>query len=159
MFATICSRMLSCYPCGKPHKVTFFTFSQCCGFRVLSVALCAYPMLHKSCHKWLCVTGAILLPVPLKSMFIFCGKRSASEWSVCVLHGRRSTLNVSCWSFCTALVVMRRGFKTTNRCLLFCRCWEGFERSLCVPADVLVPIGFARVSNKPVIPRMSDKSS
>ena len=53
----------------------------------------------KRCRKWFCVTGAKLLQVYQKMIWIFRGQRSTSNVSIFILRGRRSTLGVLCCVF------------------------------------------------------------
>lgn len=47
-----------------------------------------------------CAAGATDLEGLADPCCSFRGRGSTSEWSTCVLHGRRSASDVSCWSVC-----------------------------------------------------------
>ena len=75
------------------------------SFRVAGVALCDIPTCFKTCQKWFCVAGAIVLLRFQQVRCIFRSRRSTLETSNVILRGRRSTLDVSCCVFSANRIV------------------------------------------------------
>ena len=74
------------------------------SFRVASVALRDIQTCFVTCGKSFCVASAILLRRFQKMRCIFPGRGNTLEIIV-LLRGRRSTLDVSCGSFCANGIV------------------------------------------------------
>ena len=91
---------------SSAKKVTFGAFQRCiASFRVAGVALRDIPTCFKTRRKSFCAAGAILLRCFQKIGCIFRGRRSALKTSDVILHGRCSTLNVSCCVFSANRIV------------------------------------------------------
>ena len=72
------------------------------SFCAAGMALCDIPTCSMTCQKSLCVAGAILLPrfqKMMKMRYMLRGRRNILETSHAILHGRGSTLDVSCCFF------------------------------------------------------------
>jgi hypothetical protein len=88
-------------PMGSAVTVVTFGGFKCfvTSFRLTGVALCDIPICFITCQESFCVAGAILLRCFQKMISNFRGRHSTLETSMLILHGRRSTLDVSCCVF------------------------------------------------------------
>ena len=104
MFATVRNRPREgCMAVPMVSSAKGVTFGGCtcriASFRVAGVALRDIQTCFVTCRKSFCVAGAMLLRRFQKMRCSFRGRRSTLNVSIVILHGRGSTLDVSCCVF------------------------------------------------------------
>ena len=125
MFATVRNRPREgCMAVPMVSSAKGVTFGGCtcriASFRVAGVALRDIQTCFVTCRKSFCVAGAMLLRRFQKMRCSFRGRRSTLNVSIVILHGRGSTLDVSC---CVFLRMALSGLRqVATRCKFRGRC-------------------------------------
>ena len=114
------------------------------SFSVAGVALRDILKCLRKCRKSLCVTDAILWQGFQKMTCMYRGRRGTLETSIVILHGMRSTLDVSCCVFYFATCVVRVASSGDNVQIAW-QAWGIVRVSFCMAGAVFGTLSSLRL--------------